>query len=82
MFERLFAKLGGKKETAEVKVPEIDVESLKKIAASISDEDKAKIVALAEEGRKIEAVKAFTDAAGVGLKDAKDIIDNYKTYLG
>ncbi len=77
MFEKLFAFLGKKEEIA----VSVDEESLKRYAASISEEDKAKIIMLVEEGRKIEAIKECREITGAGLKDAKDMVDNYQKYL-
>jgi ribosomal protein L7/L12 len=78
MFGKLFAGFGKK---AEVPV-EVDEESLKRLAALISESDKVRIIGLASEGRKIEAVQACREATGAGLKDAKDIVDDYQKYLG
>ena len=81
----MFGKLFGKKKETEVKAseaPQLNIEDLKKIASSISEEDKNKIIELVAAGRKIEAIKALRDATGVGLKEAMDIIEDYKTYFG
>ncbi|HVB22190.1 MAG TPA: ribosomal protein L7/L12 [Ktedonobacteraceae bacterium] len=36
----------------------------------------AEIVALLTQNRKIEAIKVYREHMGVGLKEAKDVIDN------
>ena len=77
MFEKLFAMLGSKKEA----VASVDEEALKRFAALISETDKARIIAMVEEGRKIEAIKECREITGAGLKDAKDMVDDYQKYL-
>lgn len=77
MFEKLFAMSGSKKEA----VASVDEEALKRFAALISETDKARIIAMAEEGRKIEAINECREITGAGLKDAKDMVDDYKKYL-
>lgn len=77
MFEKLFAMSGSKKEA----VASVDEEALKRFAALISETDKARIIAMAEEGRKIEAIKECREITGAGLKDAKDMVDDYQKYL-
>ncbi len=37
---------------------------------------------LADEGRKIDAIKAYRDATGAGLKDAKDAVESYMAARG
>jgi len=37
---------------------------------------------LAGEGRKIEAIKAYREATGAGLKDAKDAVEAYRANRG
>ena len=81
----MFGKLFGKKKETKVEAPEapqLNIEDLKKVASSISEEDKNKIIELVAAGRKIEAIKALRDATGVGLKEAMDIIEDYKNYFG
>ncbi len=41
----------------------------------LSDEQWAQIKAALNGGRKIEAIKLYREATGVGLKEAKDAID-------
>ena len=77
MFEKLFAMFGSKKEA----VASVDEEALKRFAALISETDKARIIAMAKEGRKIEAIKECREITGAGLKDAKDMVDDYQKYL-
>lgn len=77
MFEKLFAMFGSKKEA----VASVDEEALKRFAALISETDKARIIAMAEEGRKIEAINECREITGAGLKDAKDMVDDYQKYL-
>ena len=77
MFEKVFAMFGNKKEAA---IP-VDEEALKKYAALISETDKARIIAMVEEGRKIEAIKECSEITGASLKDAKDMVDEYQKYL-
>lgn len=77
MFEKLFAMFGSKKETT---IP-VDEEALKRFAALISETDKARIIAMVEEGHKIEAIKECREITGAGLKDAKDMVDDYQKYL-
>lgn len=77
MFEKLFAMSGSKKEA----VASVDEEALKRFAALISETDKARIIAMAEEGRKIEAINECREITGAGLKDAKDMVDDYQKYL-
>ena len=77
MFEKLFAMSGSKKEA----VASVDEEALKRFAALISETDKARIIAMVEEGRKIEAIKECREITGAGLKDAKDMVDDYQKYL-
>ena len=81
----MFGQLFGKKKETKVKAPEahqLNIEDLKKVASSVSEEDKNKIIELVAAGRKIEAIKALRDATGVGLKEAMDIIEDYKNYFG
>ena len=59
----------------------MDEEALKRFAALISETDKARIIAMAEEGRKIEAINECREITGAGLKDAKDMVDDYQKYL-
>ena len=68
---------GSKKEA----VASVDEEALKRFAALISETDKARIIAMAEEGRKIEAINECREITGAGLKDAKDMVDDYQKYL-
>ena len=77
MFEKLFAMFGSKKEAS----VQVDKEALKRYAALISETDKARIIAMVEEGRKIEAIKECREITGAGLKDAKDMVDDYQKYL-
>lgn len=77
MFEKLFAMSGSKKGA----VASVDEEALKRFAALISETDKARIIAMAEEGRKIEAINECREITGAGLKDAKDMVDDYQKYL-
>ena len=77
MFEKLFAMSGSKKEA----VASVDEEALKRFVALISETDKARIIAMAEEGRKIEAINECREITGAGLKDAKDMVDDYQKYL-
>ena len=38
----------------------------------------AHVVSLAREGKKIEAIKAYREATGVGLAEAKDAVDQLR----
>ena len=38
----------------------------------------AEVVALLRQNRKIEAIKVYREQTGVGLKEAKDVIDNMR----
>ena len=78
MFEWLFGK---KKESAAQETDTIDETALLKFAERISFEDRQRIISLVEMDRKIEAVKECRELTGAGLKDAKDIVDNYQKYL-
>ena len=40
------------------------------------------IVAFVREGRKIDAIKALRERTGLGLKEAKDLIDALERQLG
>ena len=46
------------------------------------DELPPEIVALVREGRKIDAIKALRERTGLGLKEAKDLIDALERQLG
>ena len=52
-----------------------------KFAEAISNEDKSAIRSLIEQGRKIEAIKMIRDMTGAGLKEAKDMAEDYNRYL-
>ncbi|MBR4759027.1 MAG: ribosomal protein L7/L12 [Lachnospiraceae bacterium] len=78
MFEWFFGK---KKDTPMQAADVIDEAALLKFAERISFEDKQRIISLVEMDRKIEAVKECRELTGAGLKDAKDIVDNYQKYL-
>jgi ribosomal protein L7/L12 len=58
-----------------------DESILKKFAEAISNEDKSAIRSLMEQGRKIEAIKMIRDITGAGLKEAKDMAEDYNRYL-
>ncbi|MCT9111775.1 ribosomal protein L7/L12 [Streptomyces mirabilis] len=40
-----------------------------------ADPELEKVVALARDGRKIQAIKAYREVTGAGLKEAKDAVD-------
>lgn len=40
-----------------------------------ADPELEQVAALARDGRKIQAIKAYREATGAGLKEAKDAID-------
>lgn len=54
---------------------------LSTLAARISHDDKLAICTLIEHGQKIEAIDKCRKASGAGLKDAKDMVENYMQYL-
>ena len=62
--------------------PEEYENHLYRLSAMISHEDKLRIRKLIEKGAKIKAIQECREATGAGLKDAKDIVDDYMTYLG
>ena len=58
-----------------------DESIMNKFAEAISNEDKSAIRSLIEQGRKIEAIKMIRDITGAGLKEAKDMAEDYNRYL-
>ncbi|BBM84223.1 ribosomal protein L7/L12 [Candidatus Uabimicrobium amorphum] len=47
----------------------------------LTDEQLQEITACLEEGKKIEAIKAYRETTGVGLAEAKEFIDSYLSSL-
>ncbi len=54
---------------------------LKEQVAKLSAQQKATILQLIRENQKIQAIKECREALRLGLKEAKDIVDNYETCL-
>jgi len=52
-----------------------DPASLEETAARLSVESREEIKALLAQGRKIEAIRECRSALGLGLKEAKDLVD-------
>lgn len=48
------------------------------VALEIHDEERAEIGRLLAQGKKIEAIKRYREATGLGLKEAKDAIDYWE----
>ncbi|MCR4691130.1 MAG: ribosomal protein L7/L12 [Lachnospiraceae bacterium] len=78
MFEKLFGK---KKEMIQQAASVVDEASLEKFAAMITPQDRERIISLAGEGRMIEAIQACREVTGAGLKEAKDLVENYQKYF-
>ena len=51
------------------------------MAIDLTDEQKSEIEGYLLQGRKIQAIKAFREYAGLGLKEAKDFIDKLEQRL-
>ena len=50
-------------------VPVKDVELVNQVSAAVRQ--------LADEGRKIEAIKLYREQTGVGLREAKEMVESY-----
>ena len=50
-------------------VPLKDVELVNQVSAAVRQ--------LADEGRKIEAIKLYREQTGVGLREAKEVVESY-----
>ena len=48
---------------------------------NLNDQQKEEILKYLVEGRKIPAIKAYREATGMGLKEAKDVIDEWERKL-
>ncbi|MCW5954672.1 MAG: ribosomal protein L7/L12 [Propionibacteriaceae bacterium] len=48
------------------------------VAVEIHDQQRAEIGRLLASGRKIEAIKRYREATGLGLKEAKDAVDYWE----
>jgi large subunit ribosomal protein L7/L12 len=57
-------------------------ESLEPPQEPVVDSWEPEIVALMEQGRKIEAIKLYREKTGVGLKEAKDAVEAIATRRG
>ncbi|MBR6046313.1 MAG: hypothetical protein IKP47_11830 [Ruminococcus sp.] len=64
----------------EENTPEYDA-YLKEAASRIPDTQKQRLISLTESGHKLDAIKECREITGVGLKYARDIIENYQKYL-
>ena len=54
---------------------------LKSIADSLSAEDREQILTYIQNNTQIFAIKLCREATGIGLKEAKDLIDDYEKYF-
>ena len=54
---------------------------LREAAGKLTSQQKAQITQLAENGDKLSAIKLCREMTGLGLKSAKDMVDEYKLYL-
>jgi hypothetical protein len=52
-------------------VPVKDVELVNQVSAAVRQ--------LADEGRKIEAIKLYREQTGAGLREAKEMVESYMT---
>ncbi len=48
---------------------------------TLTDQQKEEILSCLVQGRKIPAIKAYREATGMGLKEAKDVIDEWEKKL-
>ena len=54
---------------------------LKSIADGLSAKDREQILTYIQNNTQIFAIKLCREATGIGLKEAKDLIDNYERYF-
>ncbi len=52
-------------------VPVKDIELVNQVSAAVRQ--------LADEGRKIEAIKLYREQTGAGLREAKEMVESYMT---